>query len=173
MNILSPSRPSRLLFWSFVVLAIVMVIAVALALRGFNREMGQVSESPKSTTGNETPTSQGDARMTPEELEAMMTMTRRSLGGFVSEVIAKESTSEKWITLLVTLPEAAPVDMPTSKSKQSTSVQTKEYAYRFYLGENTPGGNDIRGGEQVILSFFGDPSEKDYVGAEKVEIQVK
>jgi hypothetical protein len=161
----SSSRPNRLLFWSLVALAIAMVLAVAFAIRGFNRDVSKMDGITPSQNTENTDGKTGDAPM-PEDATLSQP---NALAGFVSGVISKENASEKWIELSVTTPESIPTDLPNKRATITTT--TKTATYRFYLGEATDGGKDIKGGEQTIVSFFGEPSEKEYVGAVKIERQ--
>ena len=149
-----------------------MILAVAFALRGFNREMvtetdTDVSSAPAST---ETPSDVKNAPM-PDGLVALQ---EKSLSGFVSEVISKTDSPEKWIVLSVELPKSVPTAMPSKTAAQtSIPVETVTRSYRFYLGAKAQGAGDIQGGETANVSFFGEPSEKDYVGAETIAIREK
>ena len=166
------SGRSKLLFWSLLALAIVMILAVAFALRGFNREMAtetgtDVSSAPAST---ETPSDVKNAPMP----DGLATPQEKSLSGFVSEVISKTDSPEKWIVLSVELPKSVPTAMPSKTAAQtSIPVETVTRSYRFYLGAEVKGVGDIQGGETANVSFFGEPSEKDYVGAETIAIREK
>ncbi len=158
----SSSQSNRLLFWSLVALAIAMVLAVAFAIRGFNRDVSKMDGiTPSQNTDGKT----GDAPMP----ESVALSQSNALAGFVSGVISKENSSEKWIELSVTTPESIPTDLPNKRATITTA--TKTATYRFYLGEATDGGKDITGGERAIVSFFGEPSEKEYVGAVRIERQ--
>ena len=70
------------------------------------------------------------------------------------------------------LPKSVPTAMPSKTAAQtSIPVETVMRSYRFYLGAKAQGAGDIQGGETANVSFFGEPSEKEYVGAEKIAIR--
>lgn len=136
-----------------------MVLAIAFALRGFNREVGKDTSNTEKSSGENTVVPPADMAI-PEV---------KILAGFVSEVISKKDSTEKWIELSVTIPENVPTEMPGPKVKPSTiPIKTKTNRYLFYLDAKT--GTDIKGGERATISFYGEPSETEYQSVEKVEI---
>ena len=161
----APSHSNKVLFWSLVILGIAMVFAVAFALRRFNRDMSK-DASMDTPSPSMTETSEQTNAAMPESVK---TPQMKSLSGFVSEVISQKDSSEKWIKLSVTLPETMPTALP-GKNAKPIALKTKTFLYRFYIGKDIDGGKAIQGGEQVMLSFLGEPSEKDYVAAGKVDI---
>ena len=144
------SKSHRLLFWSLAVLAVVMVLVVAFALRRFNGEMRE----GKNIASQNVPSSQNtDATR----------IEKKELSGSISEIIGESDASEKWVALSVTTPSAVSVS-------DSQKAEMKTMRYRFYLGKEIGNARDIHGGEAVIISFAGEPSETEYVLATSVEI---
>ena len=144
------SKSHRLLFWSLAVLAVVMVLVVAFALRRFNGEMRE----GKNISSQNVPSSQNtDATR----------IEKKELSGSISEIIGEPDASEKWVVLSVTAPSAVSVS-------DSQKAEMKTMRYRFYLGKEIGNARDIHGGEAVIISFAGEPSETEYVLATSVEI---
>lgn len=144
------SKSHRLLFWSLAVLAVVMVLVVAFALRRFNGEMRE----GKNIASQNVPSSQNtDATR----------IEKKELSGSISEIIGEPDASEKWVVLSVTAPSAVSVS-------DSQKAEMKTMRYRFYLGKEIGNARDIHGGEAVIISFAGEPSETEYVRAQTMEI---
>ena len=144
------SKSHRLLFWSLAVLAVVMVLVVAFALRRFNGEMRE----GKNISSQNVPSSQNtDATR----------IEKKELSGSISEIIGESDASEKWVALSVTTPSAVSVS-------DSQKAEMKTMRYRFYLGKEIGNARDIHGGDAVIISFAGEPSETEYVLATSVEI---
>ena len=144
------SKSHRLLFWSLAILAVVMVLVVAFALRRFNGEMRE----GKNIASQNIPSSQNtDATK----------IEKKELSGSISEIIGESDASEKWVVLSVTTPSAVSVS-------DLQKAEMKTMRYRFYLGKEIGNARDIHGGEAVIISFAGEPSETEYVLATSVEI---
>lgn len=144
------SKSHRLLFWSLAILAVVMVLVVAFALRRFNGEMRE----GKNIASQNVPSSQNtDATR----------IEKKELSGSISEIIGEPDASEKWVVLSVTAPSAVSVS-------DSQKAEMKTMRYRFYLGKEIGNARDIHGGEAVIISFAGEPSETEYVRAQTMEI---
>ena len=144
------SKSHRLLFWSLAVLAVVMVLVVAFALRRFNGEMRE----GKNISSQNVPSSQNtDATR----------IEKKELSGSISEIIGESDASEKWVALSVTTPSAVSVS-------DSQKAEMKTMRYRFYLGKEIGNARDIHGGEAVTISFAGEPSETEYVRAQTMEI---
>ena len=144
------SKSHRLLFWSLAILAVVMVLVVAFALRRFNGEMRE----GKNIASQNIPSSQNtDATK----------IEKKELSGSISEIIGESDASEKWVVLSVTAPSAVSVS-------DSQKAEMKTMRYRFYLGKEIGNARDIHGGEAVTISFAGEPSETEYVRAQTMEI---
>lgn len=146
------SKSHRLLFWSLAVLAVVMVLVVAFALRRFNGEMRE----GKNISSQNVPSSLS------QNTDATR-IEKKELSGSISEIIGEPDASEKWVVLSVTAPSAVSVS-------DSQKAEMKTMRYRFYLGKEIGNARDIHGGEAVIISFAGEPSETEYVLATSVEI---
>lgn len=146
------SRTNKFLFWFLIVLGIVAILAVALAFRGFNREV----ETGKDVSSQEVSLNPNASNV--------VEMEKQELTGFVSEVIGESDASEKWIALSVMTPSAT---LPQESS--SKSVEVKTMRYRFYLGKEIESAKNIHGGETVTIFFAGEPSEEEYVRAQGVE----
>lgn len=150
------SKSHKVLFWSLAMFAIVMVVAVALALRAFNRE------TMEDTSPTTVPISSDDSFAQKEDV-----LETEMISGFVSEVISKKDSPEKWIKLSSPI---FPTDMPDPKKTKSTTPEVKNATYLFYLEEKTEGVENITGGEWVNVTPLGGPSQKNYTQAKKIEV---
>ena len=146
------SKSHRLLFWSLAILAVVMVLVVAFALRRFNGEMRE----GKNVFSQNIPSSSS------QNTDATK-IEKKELSGSISEIIGESDASEKWVVLSVTTPSAVSVS-------DSQKAEMKTMRYRFYLGKEIESTKTIHGGEAVTISFAGEPSEEEYVRAQWVKV---
>lgn len=93
------------------------------------------------------------------------------VSGAIVEMIQKKGLEGKWIKVSVadsrnTMDKAS---SPENKGEAMPAPIFKNYLF-FLSDKDTAGAADIKGSGIVTITFQGDPSEKDYVLAEKVEV---
>lgn len=150
-----PSRPGKVLFWSLVILAIVMIAVVLFALRRFNRDIANdVSEADTEMAALK---NAALAMPVPDTNENRDTYGFFTLTGFVSEVAIQKKAGGKAIVLSTVI-----LDEATGSPKNAS--------YRFFLSDkDTAGATGIQGGESVTIHFSGSPSETSSIVAKAVE----
>lgn len=153
------SRLNRTIFWFLIVLSIVAVISLMLAFYGFNREVEIMDGIKITNSKNERPIVQ-------DSFEEMFDDGSNQISGSVSQVLERKDVQGKWITIIPNAPGEIVDEQQMSDSKGM--VEKQESAYRFYIAPDTDGISSVQGGESVTLSFFGDPSETDYMPVYKI-----
>lgn len=151
----SSSRSGRTLAWLLAILAMVMIAAVLLAIRRFNRDVARDMEETAIESKNaETPLVPMTVSDANDNRDAEGYLT---LAGFVSEMTTQEKAGGKAIVLATVTPD------------EKTGLP-HDVSYRFFLSDkDTAGSADIKGGESVTIHFAGSPSETSYIVAKKVE----
>lgn len=142
------SKSHRLLFWSLAVLAVVMVLVVAFALRRFNGEM-----NGKYTSGNFVPLTQDDIVIVKDKsavtgnVGVVVDDTGRTVvTGMVTEMLTRSKEEDlQWLVLSVS---------------EEGDVAKK---YLFSTDSHTEMNKKIVAGDRITVHFFGDPSESDAV----------
>ena len=151
-----------------VVLLGLLVIAIVVAVFVFD-----TARSPKDTSIPNTQTPPPDITA-PVPTSDMSTsgipetaQEPRQLAGYVAGVITSPESDAKWIELHVQMPKAdAPALAPGEEL--STLPETETRFYKFYLSEDVEGVDTIVGGETVLVSFYGEPSEEEYMGVSEL-----
>ena len=141
LNVTSSKPHSTLLFWSLVVLSIAMILAIALALRGFNREMEQQDNVSKIF-------------QTEREVISEKTFDINEIikTGTVTSVIEKEDSLEKWVTLSI-----------PSKLGEGNEE------YFFYISSEIDGGEKVQSGSSVSFTPEAPPSKEKYISVRRIE----
>lgn len=164
---MSSSGPrNRLLFWSLVVLAIVMILAVAFALRGFNREMDK-----DSSPSNSPDMSKNDVKDVPLS-EAM---TEEILMGW-----KRDEQNHVFVTGEVlgvrAIPEQKDVkgmelDLKVSPVVDPLIYPAPDKVYHFFISsrDTTEGFSEsLKAGDMVTITSQVAPIEEAYIIGEKV-----
>lgn len=166
MSLQFPSRSNKVLFWSLVVLAIAMVLAVAFALRGFNREMGREDMSVKISDSP-----QGDVTTGPLS-EAM---TEEVLMGWKRDEKNRIVITGKVINVQP-IPEQKDVKGMELELLVSPTIDPAIYAapdkvYRFFLSERDTEGffEGMKRDDTLSITAQSAPMDDAYVIATKVE----
>lgn len=136
-----PSRSNKLLFWSLIALAVAMVLAVALAFRGFNREGKQQNDVSKSSQTKP----ESNSEKTVDINEIIKT-------GTVTSVIEKKGSPEKWVTLAV-----------------PSKMEGNNEEYLFYIHSGVEGVEKVQSGSSVSLTPETLPSKKEYIPVRSIE----
>ena len=130
---------NRLFAILLVALALLFIFVVTIAVRKFNRDVSLREPDVMKTT---------EAKGVPNGMSAQAQTP--TISGFVSEVLTKEGSPEKWIKLV---------------AQEGEGDSMKSVTYLFYLGKDTKGMDLVRSGVMATISSPIPPSEKEYVGA--------
>ncbi|MGB2790943.1 MAG: hypothetical protein WBC29_00095 [Candidatus Moraniibacteriota bacterium] len=162
----SSSGSNKVLFWSLVALAIAMILAVAFALRGFNREMDK-----DSSLSNSPNMSKDDVKdVPPSEV-----MTEEVLMGWKRDEQNHISVTGEVLGVRA-VPEQKDVkgmelDLKVSPIIDSLLYPAPDKLYRFFLSErDTKEGfsESFKVGDTVTVTSQANPTEDAYVIGEKV-----
>lgn len=163
----SSSGSNKVLFWSLVVLAIAMVIAVAFALRGFNREMDK-----DSSLSNSPNISKDDVK----DIPLSEAMTEEILMGWKRDEQNHVSVTGTVVGVLP-IPEQKDVqgvelDLRVSPVVDPLIYPAPDKLYHFFLSNrDTIEGfsESLKVGDTVTITSQADPTEEMYIIGEKVE----
>ena len=160
------SRSHKILFWSLLALAVAMVLAVAFALRGFNREMGKEDMSLKTSNspqGGETTVPLSEA------------MTEEILMGWKRDA-SQHIVITGTIANIQTIPEQKEVkgtelDLLVSPVVDPAIYPAPDKVYHFFLSERDTEGfaQTMKSGEMLTVTAQAAPMDDAYVIATKVE----
>ena len=156
-----PQRSNKALFWSLVVLGVVMVVAVAFSIRKFKRDMSDnVAKNAPGASEGSVSVPLSDV-MTEAVLMGWNTDADgfTSVSGRVKEVTARPEVNGKWIKLVV-----SPVVDPKI-------YEAPDKVYQYLLSENDTKGDvkSVKIGDMITVSSRSKPSEVGYLLAGKVE----
>lgn len=160
------SRSHKILFWSLLVLAVAMVLAVAFALRGFNREMGKEDMSLKTSNspqGGETTVPLSEA-MTEEILMGWKRDANQHI------VITGTATNVHAIPEQKDI-QGAELDLMVSPVVDPAIYPAPDKVYHFFLSERDTEGfaQTMKAGDRLTVTVQSAPMEDAYVIATKVE----
>lgn len=151
-----------------IVLAVLAVLAVSIfAFGGFSDDKGR-GDGGAPNAMDKPAESQGigsDAQGSPETAS---NDGSKQISGSVLQVSERKDVQGKWITLASDALEQENAN--EGNSSTGSMMKNSGATYRFYVASDVEGASSVQGGLHVKVSFFGDPSEENYMPVYKVEV---
>lgn len=158
-------------------LILVLVIVALFCILGytlFSRKSNGLPDNQDEsvvTSSRETATPGGNATMPKSGGAVKDNDGKTTVSGAIVEMTQKNGLEGKWIKVSVA-DSGNTTDKASSPENKGETTATPVFRnYLFFLSDkDTKGAADIKGSGIVTITFQGDPSEKDYILAEKAEV---